>query len=58
MPAGFHLRAFLRQRFGDLRFFFLVTQWDDQHVDMDGIDELARGGHQFAPEILVMAAQH
>jgi hypothetical protein len=53
MPAGFHLRAFLRQRFGDLRFFFLVTQWDDQHVDMDGIDELARGGHQFAPEILV-----
>lgn len=34
--------------------FFVVTQRNNQHVDVDGVDQLTCGGHQFAPEILVV----
>ena len=39
-------------------FVFFVAQRDDQHVDMDGVDQLTGRGHQLAPEVLMMAADH
>lgn len=35
---------------------FFVAQWNNQHVDVNGVDQLASRGHQFAPEVLVMTA--
>lgn len=31
---------------------------DWKHIDVHGIDQLASGRHQFAPEVLVVTAQH
>lgn len=35
---------------------FFVAQRNNQHVNVNGVDQLARRRHQFAPEVLVMTA--
>lgn len=39
-------------------FLFFVAQRHNQHINVHGVDQLTGGRHQFAPEVLVMAAQY
>ncbi len=52
-----HRRAYCADKTRRL-FVFFVAQRDDQHVDMNGVNQLAGRGHQLAPEVLMMAADH
>lgn len=36
--------------------YFFVAQRHNQHVNVNGVDQLARRRHQFAPEVPVMTA--
>ncbi|STW70950.1 Uncharacterised protein [Klebsiella michiganensis] len=41
-----------------LLFVFFVAQRDNQHIHVNGVDELTSRGHQFAPEVLMVTANH
>lgn len=40
------------------RLFFFVAQRNNQHINMNGVDQLTCGRHQFAPEVLVVTTNH
>ena len=40
------------------RLFFFVAQRNNQHINVNGVDQLTCGRHQFAPEVLVVTTNH
>lgn len=39
-------------------FVFFVVQWDDQYVDMNGVNQLVGRGYQFVLEVLMMVVDY
>lgn len=57
--AGQHTRRSNPEAAGDSTLnFFVILQRNNQHIDMDGIDQLTSRGHQLAPEVLMVSAHH